>query len=192
MKIQDGTGSGQELRINEHNQASVEAITEEAIHFHSTLGHAYQAFNPSVTLGGTAEHNILYIKNTSESQNFIIGRYLISWNGGSTTYNKPATFKQYINSGEPTANSTAAVAGNLNTTSGNKAAMDVFYWDEVGTAGMTQVAGDQAGEVIVSMGTTQFILKGSLILGPGDTVTISAAGVEIGEVAITLEGHFDN
>lgn len=190
MLIHDATGTGKGLKINQYNQAITESNTYDAIHFHSNLGNAYQLFAPSRTLGGTGEHNILYFKNTSENKSFIITRYLVSWNGGSTNWNRPATIKQYISSGAPSANSTTTLAGNLNTLSGNTAPMTVQYWDGVGTAGMTQVAGTQAGEVIITQGTTIFSVSGSTIIGPSDSVTISFTGQEVGIAAVTVEGYF--
>jgi len=192
MQIQDGTGTGKRLKIDSNNRAQVRAQSELVIAVKSLDdGDAYQMYCPSLTLGGVAEHNAFYFKNTSETRSFVINKYFLSWNGGDTNHNRIAFVKQYINAGAPTANSTQFGAGNLNTGSGNVASMTVYYWDGVGTTGMTQTAGTQAGELQISQGVKVVDIQGSTVIAPQDSITISFTGEEVGKIGVTIEGYFD-
>ena len=183
----DGTFA---MGIDKYNRAKVVSTNETSPATYSLdLGQTYQLFCPTVTLTNTNEHNIIYYKNTSSTQNFIINKYFVSWNGGSTNYNRTCVIKQYLGAGEPSANHTLSGAGNLNTGSSKSASMTVYYWNGTGT-GMTQTAGVQAGEGIIGQGMTLINIEGTTIIAPGKTVTFSVTGDEIGKFCVTVEGHF--
>lgn len=192
MKIHNAGIEPYGMKVDNDGRAQVKAVSEAevaAVSFEKGL--TFQMFMPARTLGGTAEHNLFYFKNTSTTQVFVIEKYWFGWNGGSTNFNRPCVIEQYIGATAPTANNTTGAPGNLNTTSGNSASMDFEYWDEVGTTGMTiSSQGTQAGESIISQGTTVIELAGSTIIGTNNTVLVTCVGQEIGEIAITVEGFF--
>lgn len=190
MKIQDGKGSGRYALVNTENRVGVDAVSASKLGFISeTSANSYIITTDILTLTSTAEHSILYIKNTS-TYDFSFAKLWLSYNGGSTTWNKTCAFEFYSGTSAPTANNTTSGAVNLNTGSANAAGLTVEIWDGVST-GMTHATqGGVVGANIVSKGALVFDFPG-FILAPGSTVSFAVTAEEIGTVSVSATGYFD-
>ena len=87
MQIEDGTGNSQWLKVNGNKQAHVFAVTESEINAANSLGNQYNLNTGPISLTGTGESAMFYLKNTESAVNgetsFIITG-LALWTGPRT------------------------------------------------------------------------------------------------------------
>jgi len=190
-KLQDNTGDGYGLKIDSKHRAFVKSVSQlemAAKSFSDESG--YQMFIDPLTLPDVNTHNLLWFKNTSQTDYFAINKYWLGYNGGSTNHNRVCIFRQFIGATTPSANQILSGAGNLLTSSGATAEL-LIYQSDGSAGGMTHSStGVQAGAVTISQGTKDFDVRGSTILGPGAVILIQVQAEEVGTVSATIEGYF--
>jgi len=191
MIIKDGKGKGFLAGINKYNRLDVSASTSPRIYYESRDREAAFGITiPQLTVT-TGGERVLYIKNTSSTQNMVITDIRPCWNGGTTNHNRALAFQIWFGSAAPTANNTTGAAGNLNRSSNNTFDLDVEYWDEA-AGGMT-IAGGAAGlSLLLGQGSTRLEIGGAIILGANDTISFQMTGEEIGEVAMVVRGFMED
>ena len=69
--IQDGTGTGNQLKVNHHNRLLAESVTLTSEESSISTGDGYQISSGNVTFTAPSSSAILYIKN-SEERDFVI------------------------------------------------------------------------------------------------------------------------
>ncbi len=188
--IRDGKGNGNLAGVNDYNRINVSASTSPRIYYESRdRKNAFGVTTPHLTITATGGR-VIYMKNTSSTDNMVLTDFRLSWNGGSTTSIKALIGSVYFGDAAPTANNTTGAAGNLNRSSNNTFDIDVEYWDEVGN-GMTISGGNAGLNFIVGQGTNHFIIDGAIILGANDTIAVNLKGEEVGEASINVLGFME-
>jgi hypothetical protein len=188
MKILDGTGLGYSAKVDSDNRLYVNSVDSGKLLHNSKDGaQSFMATTDVLTVTSTAEHHVLYISNPT-TENFFFSDFWLSYNGGSTTWNKTAAIRFKGGATAPSANSTLIGFGNLNTGSANQSGLTVYKWNGTGV-GMTLTA-TTAGMVTISRDGKYFPFEG-FILAPGQAIAMSFECEEIGKVGITVTGFFD-
>ena len=184
--IKDGTGTGKLLKINDNNKMVCDSVvqTEEA-EIAARTGLSFVSSSKVLTLNSTNPHLFLYIKNTSSDKNMHFWVANFAWNGGSTNHNRTIKWSWVISPGEPTANHTAVIPGNLNFTSAQAAEAVVYKWDGVGD-GMIYTGGIIPSEEIFAQGHSKVEARGIPIIGLGGAVGMVFTGEEIGDAVVTI------
>jgi hypothetical protein len=81
MKIQDGTGSGHNAKIDANNRVHTQSVTEtESLHS-AEIGSAYNISSGSISF--TADGTLLYIKN-NEDNDMVVEAIALGNDGGGT------------------------------------------------------------------------------------------------------------
>lgn len=190
--ITDGTGSGYLGKVNSDNRFEMTGDTESTMAFVSQKrGKAYALASGLITVTTSDTGRIFYWKNTSSTESFIVEKLLVNWNGGSTNYNKTATFLVWSGDAAPTANNTTFSTGvPLNYNFSGIPPATVERWD--GTSpGLTSVTGGAVGGgLIAAPGNTQIPFDGALVYGPGFATSVSVTVPEDGQVFIAFQGYF--
>ncbi len=193
LVIKDGTGSGKRAKVDEDNNLRTVAITHSEIrHVSDHDGQAYVLDSGVKTLASTAEHVLSWVKLTqgSDLQGYF-ERLSISWNGGSTNYNRPLELRLWGGMAEPTANNVAFTPTNLNLGSPNVAQGTFWTWDGVGVGMTVAFMGLLVMSFIVSQGWTRIPFNDGIVI-PTDTVLgISVIGAEVGDVGLQVLGFFE-
>ena len=183
--------SGNVVNVNSYNRLDTSCATSPRIYYESRdRENAFGVSTPYliVTTGG---EKVLYIKNTSSTQNMVLTDLRVNWNGGTTTHILALKGAIWFGSAAPSANNTTGAAGNLNRSSNNSFDIDVEYWD--GTAGgMTSADGAAALNIILSQGSLLFPIGGAIILGANDTILFELTGEETGEASIQVLGFMED
>jgi len=189
--IKDGTGSGKLVGVNSFNRLDVSAAAAPRVFYESRdRGAAFGITTPLLTVTTTGGR-MLYIKNTSSTQNMMISDIRLDWNGGSTSFNKPAYGQIWFASEAPSANNTVSAAVNMNRSSVNAFDLDVEYWDEVGD-GMTITGGADGFNAILSQGSTLVPVNGTIIVGINKTISFNLKAEEEGEGSIAIIGFMED
>ena len=175
MIINDGTGSGNNAKVNEHNMLRVYAETEtEASHESEAHGNCYSwthAYNYD------AADTILWLRNDHTSLNLIIDKIIVAGDTATQfTVHSPA---------DTIAAGTAVTGVNLNRGSG-KVALATAKGDETGNTQANEIANGFIG----ANGSAVLPLEGTIILGYLDelAVDIVTAGT-MGAVTIRAYYH---
>jgi len=190
LVIRDGSGNGNRAKVDDQNR----------VHTLSTVvfgpqGAANSGFQFSVALEAqdlnsiNTEHVLLWAMNTDPDRHFHLNRVAVSWNGGSTSWNRPAMARLYVNTGTPSANHSSVTPANLGGTT-RMAQMTAYKWDGVGN-GMTASAGTEVLSGWISQGFSEVVLEGGVILRPTSIVAMSAESPEIGSVTAFLSGWYE-
>jgi hypothetical protein len=190
--IKDGSGSGGfEARVDKDNKLYTHATTFSNEHDQSLKGLSYFANTTDTadtltvtTTGGP----MLYIKNTSTTQNLVVSKVLPSTD-------QAATVLKLVRS--PTlgtiGNENTHVPPNLNIGSSKTANATVYTWDEVGN-GMTGLSGGTTIHTwILGVGTTALPIDDALIVTPGTSVhwELKAIGSSA-ECSLGVRFHFED
>ena len=190
-QIKDGTGTGHLAGVNDSNRLDVSASSSPRIYYESRdEENAFGITTPQLTVTSGGER-VLYIKNTSSTQNMIITDIRPSWNGGTTNHILALALQLWFGSSAPTANNTASSAGNLNRSSNNTFDLDVEYWDE-GAGGMTIAGGAAALNLLLAQGSTRLEIGGAIILGANDTISFQMTAEETGEATMIVRGFMED
>lgn len=193
LSIKDGTGTGNRAKVDSENMLSTLAVTTSQLSHVSALhGEAYILDSGVKTLTSTAEHVLSWIKLTQSTtlQGFF-NRLSISWNGGSTNFNRPIEVRLYGGMTEPSANNVAFTPLNLNFGSANTAAGTFWAWDGVGTGMTVASLGGLSMSFIASQGYTEIPFSNSIILPTNSVLGITAIGAEIGRIGLQALGYFE-
>ena len=189
--IKDGTGRGYLAGVNTSNRVDVSAASSPRIYYESRdRENAFGITTPALTVTATGG-KVLYVKNTSSTQNMVVTDIRPSWNGGTTSSDTALVFQIWFGDGAPSANNTAGAAGNLNRSSNNTFDLTVQYWNETGH-GMTMATSGSAGlTTILAQGSTRLDIGGAIIIGANDTISINMKGEEIGEAVVIIRGFME-
>lgn len=184
MKIKDGTGSGNEAKVDSDNRMHVYAVNETDLADTSReQGLAFViSHGDYITISSTGtETGILHIKNTSTTKSFEIHSI-------RTCGNQIQKWKLYKNStgGTLISNQTAGSVNNLNVSSANVADMTVYK----GANGVTLSGGTMIGHHINDVGHGEDLFQGSLILGTNDSIELTVELAVAGDVCCRIIGHF--
>lgn len=174
MTIRDGTGTGNQLKIDSENRAAVLAVTETKQHnISESKGQAYHVIGTATPASATVVS--LHIKNTSSDKNLIVDNVLmqiIDPANGTALPNASNYFRIALDRTLTSGGSTAT-AVNLNASSGNSAEI-------TGTQG-TPTLGGTAAEIErwYPEGEAKFFeaeAEGAIVLGPTNTLEIAFVG----------------
>ena len=190
MIISDGSGLGPSAKVGADNRLYTNASAAPKIANASLAGKAYSITTQDYTVGTTHDFH-LYVRN-DDAENFIVANVLMSWNGGSTNFNRDGRFHLHLNPTLPTANDTAVTPTNLNLGGADNAQLTVKKWDGVGSGLVIASGGNRAFDAVLNQGVYVLELGGALILPAGASLGISAyGGTETGIASINLFGFFE-
>ena len=188
MIIEDGKGTGYTAQVDNTNLLYTKAVTETLLsHSSHEDGSAFGISTPMLTVTATGGR-MLFIKNTSNSNNFLITDFWFNWNGGSTNYNRPCYGQLIFGDTQPTTNITTGAAGTLNRTANTDSELTVLYWNEVGDGMTGHVAGGVAFSWCYSSSPSYYHTGGAIILGNTNTLSVNLRGEEIGEASVNILG----
>ena len=170
-QIQDGTGKGYSMKIDEYGNAHVDAITTDRESYSSQKGESFNINTGLITLTNAATNNgVLYLKNNEKSPLIITGLF---YNIGTSTggagdiiisiYRNPTTGT--LISGA------SAVEMNGNRNFGSSLTLDILAYK--GATGTTITDGSKIIESI--LGTTVqrvAVSAGSITLPKGSSIAI--------------------
>lgn len=170
-QIEDGTGSGQRAQVDASNRLKTKAITncdckDNSINKAQSYEFATGAFIAPTT---TAEHAILYLKNTSSTKRLHI--HVIRTCG--------SVVQQWLlykndTGGTIISDANAGVEVNHNFSSSNVAEADVWA---ASAAGKTRSGGAVMSQHINDVGHSEIPFEGALILSQNDSLTLTVQNV---------------
>lgn len=171
IQVLDGTGAGYAAQVDANNRFVTFAYVrcdcaDNAIRLAQAYEFATGAFVAPTT---TAEHAILYLKNTSATLSLLI----------ETIRTCGSAAQQWIlykndTGGTIISDANAGVEENLNFRSTNVADADVWA---ASAAGKTRSGGTWMSQWINEEGHSEVEFKGGLILGKNDSITLSVQNV---------------
>lgn len=187
MQILDGTGKGYRAKVTNCGKLEVCSVVEtNESYLSGNFGRAFSISTLVQTLNSTNEHYVMWMKNQSQNYDMRIWVANFAWNGGSTNHNRVMKWSWYVGSGEPTANHTAAISGNLNLSSNNDSEVTTYKWDGVGDGMTMGSAGIKTTEELFSQGHSIIEARGIPVIGYNDVIAFSITGEEVGDFVITV------
>ena len=190
--IRDGKGRGNLTGVDSDNRLMTTAVAiPHRSHVSAVHAESYSIATDLLTLSAADTwHWVLWYKNTSSTKNLYVDSIIISWDGGSTNYNRPLFLKNVIPAaGQPTVNETAFAPSQNNKNSNNVAAALSYKWDGVG-AGMTDATGPSGGGTAHSQGHYIIPFYGSVITGLNEHVGLSVKSPEVGIFSVGVSFYF--
>ena len=171
MKIDDGTGSGNRVRIDSDNRMATSSITETQSAHNTELGNKFNLNTGCITLTSAAKTTVMYLKNNECSPIFI---NTLIYNLGATACGSGDVVVDWVRN--PTAGdiitnaNNVCVNSNLNYGSSETLSADVFK----GATGETVVSdGTKSGSTRSSINATRITVPlDAIILNKGDSLAI--------------------
>jgi hypothetical protein len=189
--IKDGTGKGYQAGVTAENRLLTASVGEVESKHNSVLGTSFQLTNNAVPVVGSTDQLVTWFAHTDPNRLFYINRFFISWNGGSTTYNKPLTVNLYFGTPVPTANHVAATPSNQNFTSQQTALATYYLWNKTSGTGMTVASvGLLAQTTHYSQGMNVVNVDGTLILRKDLVMAVGVNAPEAGVYTGLITGWF--
>jgi len=190
--IRDGKGRSFLAGVDYENRLLVNSVSIPYImHMSFKHGRAYTISSVQQTLSAVDTWNyILFMKNIDPDRFIIVDIIRVSWNGGSTNYNRPL----YVRGSMPvipTGNQAEITAQNINQVSTNEASGNFYRWDGVGS-GMTPVGYASSSTTMYQQGNTDIDFKGSIIMGLNDTIGYEVKSPEVGDCNISVYFYYIN
>lgn len=191
--IKDGAGTGKALQVNSEHRALISSVSRSLRTYISMEhGQSYSVNTGILTLSAADTwHWVIWWQNVATTKDLHMHQIILSWNGGSTNYNRPLEVRNLITiAGAPTANHTAKKPSNNNKKSSNEAELDVYIWDGV-SAGMTDSAGGAGGNSFQPQGRN--ILQfgdGHVVSGLNEGIGLQVRSPEVGDFNVGLEFFF--
>jgi hypothetical protein len=184
MKIDDGTGSGKQAKVDGSNRLVTLATTKAELEYISEEdGQAFViSHGDYITISTTGtETGILHVKNTSTNKNFHVSSI-------RTCGTQIQKWKLYKNStgGTVLSDQTAGSSQNLNITSANTADLTVYK----GADAKTVSGGTMMGHHINDIGHSEDLFEGSLILGTNDSLELTVELASGGDICCRVVGYF--
>ena len=186
MQINDGTGRGYVAEVTSDNRLAVESsgLSEAAsaarkgVCYVSTTGVTADTLTVTAT-GGT----MIIIKNNSTTESIIIDQVTLS------TDNVKARYKEIVDMAIGTiADATTGKAISTQTSSGKKAPVTVYAWDETnnGVGGLS--AGTDLIVAYATTGVTVFDHDGSTVISHGSNFAVGLKNISGGamEAAVSV------
>jgi hypothetical protein len=190
-QIRDGKGRGYLVSVSEHQRLLTAAVTIPLrTHLSAHDGQSYTCNTGVLTLSATDTwHWVLYWAVTATTKNMFINDIEISWNGGSTNFNRPLQVRNVQPAaGVPTGNQSNATFSQNNKLLSNVAEVTGYKWDGVG-AGMTDSTGPAGGDTFHAQGTSN-LDRSFVITGLGAAVGLEVKSTEIGDFNIGIGVFF--
>jgi len=191
FRIKDGGGTGQLVRVTENRLWADSRVQTSMASVSDLLGYAFSWSLGVATLPGTSEYAMLRIENTDPGRHLHVERAVVSWNGGSTNYNRMLKGALYVGMTVPSANSESLTANSLNVGQSITAPASSQRWDEVGNGMTVSSNGVLAFKHLFGPGLTNVEFGGSLVLPFGQAYGITFQGTEVGDFGFTLSGWFE-
>lgn len=176
--------------IEDSRRLVTRSIVETEESYACKLGYSFIVSTKVLALNSTNPHLYLWFKNTSATKVMRIWTVWFGWNGGSTNKDRVLKWGWVIAPGEPTANHTVVVPGNMNFTSPTPAEALVYKWDGVGE-GMTYTGGVIPSEALYTRGYNSLETQGVPIVGQNSSFGAIFTGEEIGDVVVTMRFFYE-
>lgn len=162
--IEDGTGKGYKVKVNEYNKFEVDSITHSEISWRSEEnGQSYIVATDGFISLTSGESAILYIKYTGEKH-----LHIANLRTCGTGVQKWRMYKNSTN-GTIISGASAATVVNMNFTSSNILSLVAYK----GADGNTQTGGSSTDNWINNGGHSLEDFDGSVILGKNDSLVIT-------------------
>lgn len=168
--IEDGTGSGRKVAVTSEFQLKTQAETQQLQHHISrNTGQVYQTVGRETAIAA-ATQTILHLKNTSTTKNMVITfmRMQLVGEAGGTAVPDPATYFQIGFGRTYSSGGTAVTPVNVNTNSGNVAAITAYDNSPVMAGTFTEIDAWYPDGSAMQI----FNKQGSVILGFNDTIEV--------------------
>jgi hypothetical protein len=94
--IQDGTGTKYKVKIDSENRLYVKSITESEFDHATSKGEAYNINTEFITVTGSSETPLLYLKN-NEEKDLILSAWFIGTDNSSGTATRLSLMRVYSN-----------------------------------------------------------------------------------------------
>lgn len=184
MKIQDGTGTGNKLKVDNKNRAHTRAVTTDIQLDAARIGDSYQIGSGVLTLTNTTETPLIYFKNNEDEDVILTG---INITSNKMTNSSCCVFlaKIYLES-TGIACGTTQEALNNNFGSSQTLCADVT----AGGTGSTLTGGTASGAFYIPVNTF-FNTDISWVIPKGTTIAITAtpaSGNTSFPITVTIEG----
>lgn len=171
--FEDGTGKGYLAKVDQNNRLQTFSISRSLLREKSISGDVFIFFVSSLNVNTTGGL-IFAIKNTSSSKSYTFDNFVISYDGGSTSYNKPCLIKSYALSSLPTANLITGSFINANFNSPNVFPGLFYYWNGTGNGMTGHISSSIISELYVGQGATQIRYDGVFSGPPNSIVAVEA------------------
>ena len=169
FQIQDGTGSSRKAEINGNNRLLTQAISETEFDNATSNGNAFNINTEFLTITGTTEIPLLYIKNNNDNE-LVISAWFIGTDADTGTATRTSLMRVYKN---PTSGTLISSGVDITPVNRNFGSSNEFEGvAKKGGDGFT-VSGYEATQVLYqtqgtkqrSFGTVQLVLpKGSSVV----------------------------
>ena len=176
MKITDGTGGGYEAGVDSQNRLMTESVASTRIFNQSEAGLAYSYSTGFVSLSTTASYNaMLSLQGSAEMTHINTLRLCSTQTAQWYIYKNSSTGTLYTSG-------TADTAKNLNFGSGAEFEGTILK----GADGLTVTNGELIGCVVTgSYSGVSLLLDDSILLTPGNTVSVLCKPSASGEFSVT-------
>ena len=169
MRLEDGTGTGKQAKIDDQNRLFVKAVVVEQQHHISV--YAQEAYQVSADIPiAASEKNLLLIKNTHDTKNMIITFMRVETIGAATA--GTAAYFNIKTGGTYTSGGTATVPTNMNV--GSSVAAQGTFIDARGSAIVTGGTFTQIDRTYQN--STKYEKHGSIVLPKNSSLMISHKG----------------
>lgn len=133
MQIQDGSGKGYWVKVDDYNRIYCYSTTLPEISYVSTTHqNAFSITTPVYTFNSTNEHPWLWIRNNNPNLMMFFSAIIYSYNGGDTNHNRIMVKKVYPSSPEPTDRYNEANIKNLTIGSLKTPQLSAYSWNGSG------------------------------------------------------------
>ena len=187
--IQDGTGTGNKLKVDANNRIKVDAITEERAVFNSIEeGNTFIITSDFITAPSGSETGLLYVENTSDKDMLI--HHIKLWTGTTSTTSEIRVYRNPT-TGTLISSASAADVNNLNFGSAN-AYEGLAYQGNGVDATITD--GSIIGRHYVGVGNQQmiaFMWNGAMSLPKNKTCAVSVTPQVSLSVTAEIEAYFE-
>jgi len=187
--IQDGTGTGNKLKVDANNRMKVDAITEERAVFNSIEeGNTFIISSDFITAPSGSETGLLYVENTSDKDMLI--HHIKLWTGTTSTTSEVRVYRNPT-TGTLISSASAADVNNLNFGSAN-AYEGLAYQGNGVDATITD--GSIIGRHYVGVGNQQmiaFMWNGAMALPKNKTCAVTVTPQVSLSVTAEIEVYFE-
>lgn len=185
MEIKDGTGKGFKAKVNATNKLETQAVStselHEISHAHGKAFMMHTAGFVDITTLNT-ETGVFHLINDANNDLFI--------HSIRTCGDQVQKIKLYkaVTTGTLLSNAVAGGQGNLNQTSNNSPNVTVYK----GVNGDTITDGMLAGQHINGIGHSAEQFDGAMILGSGDSITVTCELAVSGSMCVRVIAYRDS
>lgn len=191
FRIRDGTGSGETARVQGKRLRTSSVVKSTLANIADESGYSFTYGVFDKTLPGTSEYTILRVKNVDSTRHFHIHRFMLSWNGGSTNFNRVIRGAMYVGTYPPSANYTSLTPSSTNFGKSLTAPSEAQAWDGVGNGMTVATNGLMAFSHFFPVGITDVPLDGSIIVPFGQSIGFTVKGAEVGDFSFLVSGWFE-